>query len=274
MSIYFLGPEGSYTQIAAEALNINEQLKPLSSIKKIISEIDRHPDIKGVVPLENSVEGIVRESIDNIIRTKDTSIQIMKEIILPISHCFVTKAKRLNEIKTIYSHPQALGQCQNFINSNLNDNIKVIATASTSEAVRTIKDKDASFAAIANEKAASIYSIKILQKNINDEPDNKTRFVLLGREQLKEDCAYKTAFAFSTPNRAGALVDVMEVFKRHNINLSYIDSRPSKKVFGEYTFFIESDAHCEDKNLRLALEAIQPLTTFIRFVGSYPKGKY
>lgn len=272
MKLFYLGPEGSYTQIAAELIASGEVLTPSNSIKKIITSVDENPKAKGIMPLENSLEGIVRESIDNIIRTKDPSLKIIKEVILPISHCLVTKAKDLNQIDTIYSHPQALGQCQNYINNNMHANIKIIATASTSEAVKMIQDKDDSYAAIANEKAASLYKINILEKEINDEPDNKTRFVLLGREQLEKTGNDKTSFAFSTQNKAGALVDVMSILKKHNINLSYIDSRPSKKVFGTYTFFIECDAYIKDTNLKEAIEEIKPLTTFIRFVGSYPKG--
>lgn len=272
MKLFYLGPEGSYTQIAAEIIASGEILTPSNSIKKIITQVDKHPEYKGVVPLENSLEGIVRESIDNIIRTNDSSLKIVKEVILPISHCLVTKAKDIHKVKTLYSHPQALGQCQNYINNNMSNDIKIIATSSTSDAVRMIQDKNDSYAAIANEKAASLYDIAILQKGINDEPDNKTRFVLLGREQQQKTGNDKTSFAFSTQNKAGALVDVMSVLKRHDINLSYIDSRPSKKVFGTYTFFIECDAYIEDNNLKEALDEIKPLTTFIRFVGSYPKG--
>lgn len=272
MKLFYLGPEGTNTQIAAELLSAGEILTPSNSFKKIINEVDKNPNYKGVIALENSLEGIVRESIDNLIRTKDPTLRIVKEVILPISHCLITKANDIKDIKVLYSHPQALGQCQNYINTNLDQNIKIMATPSTSEAVKMLKDKDKTHAAIANQKAASLYNINILKQGINDEPDNKTRFVLLGREQLEKTGNDKTSFAFSTQNKAGALVDVMSVFKKYDINLSYIDSRPSKKLFGTYTFFIECDAYIEDDNLIDAIQEIEHLTTFIKFIGSYPKG--
>lgn len=268
--ILYLGPNGSYTQIAAEKLADNQELIPQSSIKKIIDNIDEDENLLGVIPIENSIEGIVRESIDNLVRTKDAKVQIIKEIILPISHCLITKAKNIEQIKKIYSHPQALAQCNGFIIKNL-PNVEIIATSSTAEAVKQIAKEDETFAAIANEKAAQLYQMPILKTEINDEQDNKTRFILIGRNQHPKTGKDRTSFAFSTVNKAGALVDVMSVFKKHDINLSYIDSRPSKKEFGTYTFFIECDAYIADENLNATLEEIKPLTTFVRFIGSYPK---
>lgn len=267
--ILYLGPNGSYTQIAAEKLAANEDLVEINSIKKIIDAVDCNKNICGVIPIENSIEGIVRESIDNLVRTQDENVQIINEVILPISHCLITKAGKINEIKKIYSHPQALAQCNNFITTNL-PNAEIIATSSTAEAVKQIANQDETFAAIANEKAAQIYQMPILMTEINDEKDNKTRFVLIGRNQLPKTGKDRTSFAFSTVNKAGALVDVMSVFKKYEINLSYIDSRPSKKEFGTYTFFIECEAYITDKNLQATLKEIEPLTTFVRFIGSYP----
>lgn len=268
--LLYLGPNGSYTQIAAEKLAENQELVAINSIKKIIDAIDQNENFFGVIPIENSVEGIVRESIDNLVRTKNTQVQIIKEIILPISHCLITKATKIEQIKKIYSHPQALAQCNNFIAKNL-PNVEIIATSSTAEAVKQITKEDETFASIANEKASQIYQMPILMTEINDELDNKTRFVLIGRKQLPRTGKDRTSFVFSTANKAGALVDVMSVFKKNDINLSYIASRPSKKELGTYTFFIDCDAYISDKNLKATLKEIEPLTTFIRFIGSYPK---
>ncbi|MEI8377989.1 MAG: prephenate dehydratase [bacterium] len=268
--ILYLGPNGSYTQIAAEKMADNQELVATNSIKKIIDAIDQNAKFWGVIPIENSIEGIVREAIDNLVRTKDEKIQIVKEVILPISHCLIAKAPQIEQIKKIYSHPQALAQCNNFITKNL-PNAEIIATSSTSEAVKQISTENGTFAAIANEKAANLYKMPILMSEINDEPDNQTRFVLIGRKQLPKTGKDRTSFAFSTANKSGALVDVMSVFKKHAINLSYIDSRPSKKEFGTYTFFIECEAYITDENLKATLKEIEPLTTFIRFIGSYPR---
>lgn len=267
--ILFFGPCGSNTQIAAEKLPITGILEPVGSIKRIIDLIDQNPDLSGVVPIENSIEGTVRETIDTLVRTKDEKVQIVREIILPIEHCLITRAKDFSQIKKIYSHPQALAQCNGFIVKNFPD-AEIIGASNTAEAVKIVSVQDESFAAIANEKAAEIYNVPILARGISDEKDNQTRFVLIGREQLPKTGKDKTLFVFTTVNQAGALADVMLVFKKYNINLSYIASRPSKKEFGTYSFFIECDAYIEDAALKSAIEEISPLTTFIRFVGSYP----
>jgi prephenate dehydratase len=268
--ILFFGPYGSNTQIAAEQLAQGKELETVCSIKKIINIVDSTPDIMGVIPIENSIEGTVRETIDNLIKTQDEKVQIVKEVILPINHCLVTKAKDLSKIKKVYSHPQALAQCNGFIVHNL-PNALTIAAPNTAEAVKIIADKDETYAAIANEKASEIYGVPVLKKDISDEFDNQTRFVLIGREQLAKTGKDRTSFAFSTINKSGALVDVMSVFKKYDINLSYIESRPSKKTFGTYTFFLECEAYIEDGSLKQVLKEITPLTTFIRFIGSYPQ---
>lgn len=271
--IVYLGPDGSYTQLAAQKIASNEMaFEAQSSIKKIIEMIDNlipdfQEEVEAVIPIENFIEGIVRETIDNLVTSKN--IQIIKEIILPISHCIISTESIFDNIKKVYSHPQALAQCNNFLINNLPD-AEILPTTSTSEAVRSIKNLR-NCAAIASENAANFYDMPILEKKINDEPDNKTRFVLIGHRQLAYSGNDRTGFAFSTLNQSGALVDVMSVFKKYDINLSYIDSRPSKKVFGTYTFYIECDAYIQDEMLQKAIKEIKPLTTFWKFIGSYPK---
>jgi len=268
--VLFFGPNGSNTQIAAEKLVDASALESVGSIKKIIDLVDQNPDLTGIVPIENSIEGTVRETIDNLFRTQDSGVQILKEIIVPIEHCLVSSAKDFFKIKKIYSHPQALAQCNGFLSQNFSD-AEIIAAPNTAEAVKRISNKDDSFAAIANEKAAEIYGIPVLVRKISDEIDNQTRFVLIGREAFPKSGRDKTSFVLATANRSGALADVMMIFKKYNINLSHIDSRPSKKEFGEYLFFIECDAHIDDDALQSALTEIKPLVALIRFLGAYPR---
>ncbi len=268
--ILFFGPNGSNTQIAAEKLVDSKFLEPVGSIKKIIDLIDQNSDLTGVVPIENSIEGTVRETIDCLIKTKDESVKIISEIIVPIEHCLITRAKDLGQIKKIYSHPQALAQCSNFIYQKL-PSAEIIAAPNTAEAVKMISQGEESLAAISNEKAAEIYRVPILARKISDEEGNQTRFVLIGRENKSKTGKDKTSFVFTTVNKAGALADVMTVFKKYNINLSHIDSRPSKKEFGAYSFFIECDAHIEDEVLNFAIQEMKSLTVFLKFLGSYPR---
>lgn len=268
--ILFFGPEGSNTQIAAEKLVDARFLESVGSIKKIIDLIDQNSDLTGVVPIENSIEGTVRETIDSLIKTGNKDVKIVAEIIVPIEHCLITRAEDFSQVKKIYSHPQALAQCSNFIHQTLSS-AEIIAAPNTAEAVKIISKENESFAAISNKKAAELYGIPILAKKISDELDNQTRFVLIGREKKFKTGKDKTSFVFTTVNKAGALADVMMIFKKYNINLSHIDSRPSKKEFGAYSFFIECDAHIEDETLKSAMQEIEQFTVFLKFLGSYPR---
>lgn len=268
--ILFFGPSGSNTQIAAEKLVDARLLESVGSIKKIIDLIDQNPDLTGVVPIENSIEGTVRETIDGLIQVKDKEVKIIQEVVISIEHCLITKAKDLSQVKKVYSHPQALAQCSNFLHQKL-PSAEIIAAPNTAEAVKIISTEDESFAAISNEKAAEIYGIPVLAKKISDEIDNQTRFVLIGRENKSATGKDKTSFVFTTVNKAGALADVMMIFKEYGINLSHIDSRPSKKEFGAYSFYIECDAHIENDALKSAIKEILELTVFLRFLGSYPR---
>jgi prephenate dehydratase len=276
--ILFLGPEGSYSHIAKdktiELLGL-EGIKPvvMHSFPDIIAAVDENMEAIAVIPIENSIEGVVRETVDRIIRTKN-DVRIFQEIIIPVSNCLMSKSGELNKVKYIVSHPQPLAQCANYtrnLSQKLGLHIKYITSSSTSEAARSLSDFDDSYAAIANEKAAEIYNLKIIEKNINDEPDNKTRFICIGHEYPSKTGNDKTSIAFTTHNKPGELVEILLIFKEHNLNMSYIDSRPSRKNLGEYTFYVDIDGHVEDVNLGNALKKIKSRLTFYRLIGSYPK---
>lgn len=275
INIIYLGPAGSYTEIAAESLigshisQFNKILK--SSILQVIEAVDNNSGNIGVVPIENSIEGIVRETLDNLVRTT-SRVMITGEIIVPISHCLISKAEDISKIDKVISKPEAIAQCRHFIASNLKDSVEKISATSTSEAVRQLVDLPANYAAIGTAKAAEIYGLKIIAKNINDEKDNLTRFVSLGAKVPERTGNDKTSIALTACNQPGSLVDILTVFKENNLNLSYIESRPAKKVFGDYTFFIDFEGHIEDENVQKTIGKIAPLVHFYRFLGSYPKG--
>ena len=197
---------------------------------------------------------------------------ITGEIIVPISHCLISKSKSIEGIDKIISMPQALAQCRNFLERNFPE-AERLTSKSTSEAVKLLNDLPENYAAIGSTKAAGNYGLNILYSGINDEKDNLTRFVSLGSSIPPVTGNDKTSIAISTNNRPGTLVDILLIFKENNINLCYIESRPSKKVFGDYTFFIDFDGHIEDENIRQAIGKITPFANFYRFLGSYPKGK-
>lgn len=273
-NLVYLGPEGSYTEIAAEGFlktkgpeDFNRVIK--NSIVKVIEAVDNSNGDIGVVPIENSIEGMVRETLDNLVKTS-SRVMITGEAVVPISHCLISRAENINEIGKIISIPQALAQCRDFIGKNLG-NAEILDSTSTSEAVKQLSDLPGNYAAIGSSRAANLYGFNILALGINDEKDNLTRFVSLGAASPPPSGKDKTSMAFSTCNKPGALFQVLSVFKEHNINLSYIESRPSKKVFGDYTFFIDFEGHMEEENVQAAVGKITPYINFYRFLGSYPR---
>ncbi len=274
-NIYYLGPEGSYTHKAlslfVQEFNIKiGQYSPLRTIKSVLNQVDGNCNSLGVVPIENSIEGIVRESIDNLIRVEDSELKIIAEIVLPIDHCLLSKTKEKSKIKTVISHPQALAQCANYLEKNF-EKVSILEETSTSAAAKRILNLDDTYAAIANETAAEVFGLNIIDKSINDEKDNRTRFILLGRKCFEPSGSDKTSIAFSTKNISGALHKVLGVFDKYKLNLLYIDSRPSKKNLGEYMFFIDFEGHNKDVDVQKALDELKNLVTFYRFNGSYKR---
>jgi len=265
--IYFLGPQGSYTQIAAnkfvDQLSLQGTLEPVSTIARVVSELVQNPDMLAVVPIENSIEGIVRETIDNILNIED-GLNILCQCYIPIQHCLISKGK-FEEIKNIVSHPQALSQCQNYICKNFSTDINIVSASSTSQGVQSLLGRDESWGAIGNELCAEHYELNIVAKNINDVADNKTRFVLIGRGAAQKQ--ERTSMAFSTKNEPGALLRVLEIFKKHELNMVYLESRPSKKVFGEYVFYVDID--CGADKIKEALVNIERYCNFYKLLGSY-----
>ena len=276
--ILFFGPKGSYTDIAKDKFiekfeleNCEEISMPtiISLLKKLDNTADKN--VLAVIPVENSIEGVVRETLDNLTRLKDDRIKVLAEVVIPVSHCLITKAKDLKDIHTISSYPQGIAQCREFIMENLPKSIKIRTSDSTAQAVRELADSDNSAAAIASEKAAILYNQPILMREINDIKDNKTRFLLIGREETVRSGHDKTSITFSTENKPGALNKILNILEKYNINMSYIDSRPSKTFLGEYTFYIDFDGHVKDLKIAKALFEILQNTKMFKHVGSYAK---
>lgn len=269
--ILFLGPNGTNTQFAAdkfcEKLGLNSELVPISTITKAIEILDEEDNTTAaVLPIENSIEGIVRETIDNLVKTK-SDIFIQAELSVPICHCLMSKGQKKENIKTIVSITQALAQCKDYIANNFDNNIQTMLYTSTSAAAKYVSDKDETYAAIASENCAKLYNLNILEKCINDVKDNQTRFILLSKKNFKDLEKTRTSIAFSTENKPGALLSVLEVFKKYNLNCIYLESRPSKKVFGEYIFYADIDKGVSD--MIDAIYEIDTICTYRRLLGSY-----
>ena len=260
--LLFLGPNGSYSDFAKnnfiDAFNLNcvsTNLKSISSIIKALKEANSQ-DIVAVIPIENSIDGIVRETLDNLSSLKKEGISFVE-------------LGGVKPNKIIRSHTQALAQCKQYILNNFADNLIEEATLSTSSAIKSLDKNDTKVAAIGSVECAKMYGIPVIEQNINDEPNNKTRFILLGKFMSPQTGKDRTSITFSTENKAGALSKILNILDTYSINMSYIDSRPSKKELGEYLFYIDFEGHINDEKIQMAFADIKPLVKMFYVIGSY-----
>ncbi len=279
--IYYLGPKTAYSDFAKEQLIKTFNLKdyqevPMRTITAVISEINKweNPKNLAVLPIENSIEGIVKETIDNLSKINDPNIKILGETVVNIEHCLITYSKDFSQIKKIISHPQAISQCYDYIYNKFQDNIILESESSTANAVQLIDKTKPEIAAIGNEYSARYFNKPILDQNINDEKFNQTRFILLGTpDKINKTNNDKTSITFSTENKPGALCDILTILKENNINMTYISSRPSRKSLGEYMFYIDFDGNVLDNTISKAMFALLQHVKTFKHLGSYPKFK-
>ncbi len=269
ITISYLGPEGTFTHLAALKIfgNRNNYIAK-ETIGDVFYSVEKNETEYGVVPVENTTEGIVTHTLDMFL---ECDLYICGELNMKISHCIVSKENSINKIKYIYSHPQAIAQCKNFINTKL-QGAKIFEVSSTAEASKIVKNKKYS-AAISAEITATIYNLNILSKNIQDMEDNYTRFIVIGKHKVSNSGKDKTSIMFSLKDRVGILHDALSPFKKYNINLTKIESRPSKKRPWEYVFFVDFIGHINDKNVKKSITELENLCTYYKFLGSYPQAK-
>lgn len=276
-NLYFLGPEGTYAHSAMQKFVKNLDIKakniiPVFPITAVFKAIEKDKSAIAVLPIENSIEGIVRETIDNLVKLEDKNFKIVAETVIPINHCLMSKSTDKADIKEVISHAQALGQCSGYLCKNF-PNVRITPAASTSEAAKSLQDKDKTHAAIAAEVAANLYGLNILDRNINDVLDNKTRFILLARGERPSTGYDKTSIFFSVNNEPGALFNVLSIFNMYKINMLFIDSRPSRKKMGEYNFSIDLEGHQTDAKVEAALNLASEYTGNLIVTGSYSRFK-
>jgi prephenate dehydratase len=273
-TIAYLGPAGTYSEIAAlKYLQLNHPdstqdlptLRPYPTIPQAINA-NEHGDVDiAIVPVENSIQGSVTMTLDSLWQSE--SLQIQQAIVLPIAHALITRAEKLEDVKIVYSHPQGLAQCQQWLDRHL-PTVQQIATDSTADGVHLV-DKDSTVATISSQRAAELYKLPVLEFPINDQPDNCTRFLVLGRTAPTTKGTH-SSLAFSLKrNMPGALVKPLLVFADRQINLSRIESRPTKRSLGEYIFFLDIDAAIEEPNFSEALVELQAVTENLKILGSY-----
>ncbi|MBE6495965.1 MAG: prephenate dehydratase [Methanobrevibacter thaueri] len=263
--ISFLGPKGTFTHEAAQL--VGDELIPYCTIPAVMESVANGETSFGIIPIENSIEGPVGITLDSLAHKFD--LKIYKEIIIPINqNLIVNPGTKMEDIEDVYSHAQAIAQCQEFISEHRIQPHYAVSTARASKDIVGFKNK----AAIGNRVAAELYGLEILEANIQDTDNNETRFVVVSKENHKPTGKDKTSIIFSIyEDRPGGLYNILGIFQKDNINLTKIESRPSKKGLGKYLFFVDFNGHIEDKIIQDILSEIDENTYFLKVLGSYPE---
>lgn len=270
----YLGPPGTYSEQAGISyFTADEKLVSYNSIYNIFEGIQSGEIDRGLVPIENSLEGAVNVSMD--LLYSNSFVTILAELIFPINNCLlVEKGVGLADITKVYSHPQPIGQSNKFINSKLAA-ASISYTASTAEAAEIVKGSSDS-AVIGSERISGIYGLEVIAKKIQDNDNNFTRFFVIANKLdigglvYKKDRDYKTSLICAPRiNKSGALYNILGDFAEEGVNLTRIESRPTKRQLGEYLFYIDFEGHRQEKNIKKALDGVQEKSSFFRVLGSY-----
>jgi chorismate mutase/prephenate dehydratase len=268
LTVAFLGPVGTFTQQAAYKHFGHAILaQPYPAIDEIFRAVEGGACQFGVVPVENSTEGVITHTLDSFLRS---SLLIAGEVALRIHHNLMGRQRDLGKIGRVFSHQQSLAQCRQWLDRSL-PRAERCSASSNAEAARLAALEEGG-AAIAGEVAAELYGLQILERNIEDEPDNTTRFLVVGRQAVGPTGADKTSLLVSTHNSPGALHHTLEPFARHGISMTKIESRPSRRGAWDYVFFIDVEGHSQDQALAQALKELAKNVLMLKVLGSYPCG--
>jgi len=269
-SIAYFGPKGTYTEEAAFQYDPEADLQPFTTIPAVGLAVTSSTTDLGVVPIENSLEGAVNNTLDILISQPDLSI--FNELVLPINHYLMVKpGTNISDIQVIYSHPQSLGQCQEYLESRF-PNVQQIASLSNSAAVADMEKSPIAAAAIGPQRAAGLYGAEIIDHDIQDSPNNMTRFVVLAHHDHPPTGDDKTSMCLSFGQEApGVLYRALNEFASRNVNLRKIESRPTKLMLGQYIFLIDCDGHREDQLVKEAIQALNTSNSALKVLGSYPR---
>ncbi len=264
--VAYLGPRATFTHLACiQKFGESAQYVPVNSITDVFDEVERGRAHFGVVPIENSTEGVVNHTLDMFI---DSNLQIYGEVLQEVSHHLLSRAARLEDIKKVYSHPHAFAQCRNWIEKHL-AHVSLSEVPSTARAAELCVE-DPSAAAIASELAAELYGLKIVHARIEDNVNNFTRFLVLSRKPSERTGKDKTCVMLSVKDRVGALYDLLRPFASHGINMTKIESRPSRRKAWEYIFFVDIEGHVDEDRVSKAVEEVRGRCLFLKILGSFP----
>lgn len=268
MKVAFLGPKATFSHLATmQQFGLSAELVPLKSIPSVFEEVEKGKALYGVVPVENSTEGVISHTLDMFV---DSGLKITAEILLEVHHDLLSRTGRIEDIRKIYSHVQPLAQCRNWLDGNL-PGIPAVDVASTAVAAQIVSE-DYTAAAIASELAASLYDLKVVRSRIEDQVNNFTRFLVISRKGcVRSSGNDKTSVLFSVKDEPGILCRMLEPFAKRGINLSKIESRPFKQKAWEYIFFLDLYGHVTDPEVTAALDELKTCCQFLKILGSYPR---
>lgn len=268
LRIAFLGPEGTFTQAAAlKHFGHSVDTVPLPAIDEVFREVASGAAHYGVVPVENSTEGVVNHTLDMFLQS---NLTICGEVQLRIHHHLLAKGGSLDDVQRVYSHQQSLAQCREWLDRHLPKAERVALSSNAEAARRAAGEPQGGVAAIAGDAAAEIYGLSFLARNIEDDPENTTRFLVIGHHAVPRSGKDKTSLLVSAENRAGALHRLLTPFVNHEISMTRIESRPSRRGMWEYAFFVDIEGHVDDPNVRAALDELKQEATLFKVLGSYP----
>lgn len=265
LKISYLGPVATFThQAALKKFGASVEYVPANTISDVFINVEQDITDYGVIPVENSIEGAITHTLDML---ADSPLNICSQIKLAVSHNLLSRVKK-ERVRRVYSNPQVFGQCRLWLRMNL-PQAELIEVSSTARAAQ-IASREANSACIAALLAAEVYRLKVLAKSIEDSKHNVTKFLVVGKNEVGRTGNDKTSAVFSLKDRVGALHDMLVSFKKYKINLTKIESRPSKKKAWDYYFFIDLKGHMQDKNVKKAFSELSQQATYLRILGSYP----
>jgi chorismate mutase/prephenate dehydratase len=268
LTIAYLGPEATFThQAAIRRFGSSLRYAAQKTIADVFTEVSKNRADYGVVPVENSTEGVVTHTLDMFV---DSDLKVVSQIVLPVQQCLLSNSPRM-QIKKLYAHPQSLAQCRAWIQNHL-PRVEIVETSSNARSAE-FATKERGAAALAGLLAAEKYKLRVLEQDIQDNAANATRFLVLGRQSTPQTGKDRTSLMISISDKVGALHHALAAFRRFRINLTKIESRPSKRKAWEYFFFIDCDGHVDDKRVAKAITHLEQECSYVKVLGSYPNAE-
>ena len=267
LAVAFLGPEGTFSHLASIAkFGTSSAFHPVDSITDVFAQIERNVCDYGIVPVENTLAGVIPETLDTFM---NSNLRVVSEVYQPITHNLLTHCESLEQVKRLYYHFQPLAQCRQWLRNHLSQ-VEEVETSSTAKSAE-LAAQDKESAAIATSLASEKYGVPILCKHIEDNPANRTRFLVLGYNEPEPTGRDKTSLMFSVHNRAGELVHALNAFEKYDVNMTMIESRPIKTAAWQYIFYIDVQGHTKDASVTKAINLLKEHSLFVRVLGSYPE---